>query len=217
MKYVAFFIACLMVLAALAPQGNAQVRLNEILGDPVTDWNGDGGVDSKLDEWVEIVNVGTATVDLSRFRISDASAAESFRFALSGTLAPGEVRVYFGSDVVAWQAANGVGQFGLSLNNSGDTVLLYEVNGADISVADSYAYATASVADDRSVGRLPSGTGDWAVFDGLNPYAGSDPPAASGCLPSPGKTPSCPTATRASTWGRVKALYRSASASDLTS
>ena len=88
MKYVAFFFFSIIVLASLAPQGVAQVRLNEILADPATDWNGDGGVDSKLDEWVEIVNTGASPVDLSRFRISDASAGESFRFALSGTIAP---------------------------------------------------------------------------------------------------------------------------------
>ncbi|HEU4365335.1 MAG TPA: lamin tail domain-containing protein [Candidatus Krumholzibacteria bacterium] len=208
MKYVAFFISCLLVLATFAPEGFAQVRLNEILGDPATDWNGDGNVDSKLDEWVEIVNTGASPVDLSRFRISDASAGESFRFALSGTIAPGEVRVYYGSDVVAWQAANGVAQFGLSLNNSGDTVSLYEVNGADIAVADARAYATAEVANDRSIGRMPSGTGDWVIFDALNPYTGTQPPVATGCSPSPGETVACPTPTQASTWGRVKALYR---------
>jgi hypothetical protein len=208
MKYVAFFISCLIALASLAPEGAAEVRLNEILGDPVTDWNGDGNVDSKLDEWVEIVNTGTSAVDLSQYRISDASAAESFRFALEGTIGPGEVKVYYGSDVVAWQAANGVAQFGLSLNNSGDTVTLYEVNGADISVADARQYATAEVANDRSTGRMPNGTGDWVIFDGLNPYTGSQPPVATGCNPSPGDTVACPTPTQASTWGRVKALYR---------
>ncbi len=208
MKYVAFFISCLIVLASLAPRVAAQVRLNEILADPATDWNGDGTVDSKLDEWVEIVNAGSTPVDLSLYRISDASAGESFRFALSGTLAPGEVKVYYGSDVVAWQAANGVSQFGFSLNNSGDTVSLYQVNGADISVADAQAYVTAEVANDRSFGRLPSGSGGWVIFDGLNPYTGSQPPVATGCNPSPGDTVACPTPTQASTWGRVKALYR---------
>ncbi len=208
MKYVAFFISCLTVMAALAPQGVADVRLNELLADPASDWDGDGVVDSKLDEWVEIVNTGTAAVDLSSYRISDASAGESFRFALSGSLAPGEVRVYYGSDVVTWQAANGVGQFGFSLNNGGDTVSLYEVNGADISVTDAQAYVTVEVADDRSFGRMPSGSGGWVIFDGLNPYTGSQPPTATGCNPSPGETVACPTPTQASTWGRIKALYR---------
>jgi hypothetical protein len=209
MKYVAFFIACLIVSASLAPETAAEVRLNEILADPVTDWNGDGNVDSKLDEWVEIVNTGTAAVDLSTYRISDASAGEAFRFALTGSIAPGEVKVYFGSDVVAWQAANGVAQFGLSLNNAGDTVSLYEVGGTGISVADAQAYVTVEVANDRSFGRMPSGTGDWVIFDGLNPYTGSQPPTATGCNPSPGETVACPTPTQASTWGRIKALYRS--------
>lgn len=208
MKYVAFFIFCLTAVASFAPDGAAQVRLNEILGDPGTDWNGDGTVDSKLDEWVEIVNTGTTPVDLSRYRISDASAGESFRFALAGTLAPGEIRVYYGSDVVAWQAANGVAQFGLSLNNAGDTVTLYEVNGADISVADARQYTTAEIADDRSLGRMPGGTGDWVIFDGLNPYNGPQPPVPTGCMPSPGAAVSCPTPTEASSWGRVKSLYR---------
>jgi hypothetical protein len=197
------------VSASLAPETAAEVRLNEILADPVTDWNGDGNVDSKLDEWVEIVNTGTAAVDLSTYRISDASAGEAFRFALTGSIAPGEVKVYFGSDVVAWQAANGVAQFGLSLNNAGDTVSLYEVGGTGISVADAQAYVTVEVANDRSFGRMPSGTGDWVSFVGLNPYTGSQPPTATGCNPSPGETVACPTPTQASTWGRIKALYRS--------
>lgn len=208
MKYVAFFISCFTVLASLAPRGVAEVRLNEILADPASDWNGDGSVDSKLDEWVEIVNTGPATVDLSTYRISDASAGESFRFALSGTIMPGEVRVYFGSEVVEWQAANGVSQFGLSLNNGGDTVTLYQVNGTDVSVADSQAYVTAEVANDRSFGRSPIGTGDWVIFDALNPYKGAQPPNPTGCAPSPGEGITCPTPTQATTWGRVKALYR---------
>ncbi len=208
MKYVAFFLFCLLTVTAFASEGAAQIRLNEILGDPGTDWNGDGNVDTKLDEWVEIINVGNAAVDLTNYRISDASAATEFRFALSGMLGPGEVRVYFGSDVVAWQAANGVGQLGLSLNNNGDTVFLYEVNGADIAVNDTRTYATAEVLDDRSTGRLPQGNGGWVIFDALNPYTGAQPPTPTGCAPSPGEGPQCPTPTHSSTWGKIKALYR---------
>ena len=208
MKYVAFFLLSLLVVVSLAPASVAQIRLNEILADPGIDWNGDGNVDSKLDEWVEIVNTGTSQVDLSKFRISDASAATDFRFALSGMIGPGEVRVYFGSDVVAWQAANGVGQLGLSLNNAGDTVFLYAVNGTDITVDDTRTYAAAEVLDDRSTGRLPQGTGGWVIFDALNPYTGAQPPTPSGCAPSPGQQPSCPTPTHSSTWGSIKALYR---------
>jgi hypothetical protein len=208
MKYVAFFLLSLLVVVSLAPASVAQIRLNEILADPGTDWNGDGTVDSKLDEWVEIVNTSASQVDLSKYRLSDAAAATDFRFALSGMIGPGEVKVYFGSDVVAWQAANGVGQLGLSLNNAGDTVFLYAVNGTDVATEDTHIYVTAEVLDDRSTGRLPQGTGGWVIFDALNPYTGAQPPTPTGCAPSPGQSPSCPTPTHSSTWGQIKALYR---------
>lgn len=209
MKYVAFFLCGVLFLVTQVSTGVAQIHLNEILADPGTDWNGDGAVDSKLDEWIEIANVGTSPVDLASYRLSDASAGTTFRFALSGTLAAGQVKVYFGSDAVAWQAANGVSQLGFSLNNSGDTVFLYEVDGTETNVTDSRAYVTAEVLDDRSNGRLPSGSGDWVIFDALNPYKGAQPPVATGCAPSPGAPSACPTPTHASTWGRVKSLYRS--------
>jgi hypothetical protein len=208
MRYVAFFFVVILVLSSLAPIGAAQIRLNEILADPDSDWDGDGATSSKNDEWVEIANIGGSTVDLSSYRLSDLSAGKDFRFAFSGVLAAGGVMVVYGSEVVAWQQANGVSAFGLSLNNSGDTVFLYAINGADTTVADSYAYATAEVTDNRAVGRLPSGTGDWSLFDGLNPYTGADPPTSTGCIPSPGTAPECATATEQASWGKVKSKYK---------
>jgi hypothetical protein len=207
MRYVAVFFVALLVFSFLAPTGAAQIRLNEILADPASDWDGDSAVDSKLDEWVEVVNVGTSAVDLTAYRITDESAGTAWRFALGGTLSPGQVLVVYGSDVVAWQSANGVSTFGLSLNNSGDTVYLYSLAPGDTSVADSYTYGSAETRDDRSIGRLPSGSGGWVVFDGLNPYSGSALPPT-GCSPSPGTGLSCATPVEQSSWGRLKSLYR---------
>ena len=207
MRYVAFLFVVIIALTSLAPDGAAQIRLNEILADPDSDWDGDGTTNSKSDEWVELVNTGGSSVDLSRYRLTDVSAGKDFRFALSGTLAPGGVRVIFGAEVVAWQAANGVGSFGFSLNNSGDTVFLYEIAGTDTSVADSSAYSTNEVKDNRAVGRMPQGTGDWVLFDGLNPYTGTDF-VATGCVPSPGGVTDCATPTEQTSWGRVKSKYR---------
>jgi len=204
MKYVVFLLVVGSVLASLAPAGAAQVHLNEILADPGFDWDGDGAVNSKLDEWVEIVNVGNSPVDLSRFRLTDESAGTDWRYELSGTLAPGEVRVFYGSTVVAWQAANGVSQFGLSLNNGGDTVYLYELVGTDWGVADSKVYAAAEVANDRALGRLPMGTGPWVVFDALNPASGG---SGTGCPPTPGVPSDCTTDVEVSSWGALKWQY----------
>jgi hypothetical protein len=207
MRFVAFLLPFVFVFAALAPAGTAQVKLNEIIADPNSDWDSDGGVSSKLDEWVEVINTGSSAVDLAAYRITDASAGTEFRFALGGTLSPGQTRVLYGSEVVAWQTANGVSTYGLSLNNGGDTVYLYRIAGVDTSVADSYAYATQQVQDDRAIGRLPDSDVTWVIFDALNAYTGDDYPVATGCRPSPGARAGCPTPAELSSWGRVKAQY----------
>jgi hypothetical protein len=207
MRFVAFLLPFFLAITFLAATSAAQLKLNEILADPDSDWDADGEVNARADEWVEIINTGTIAVDLSLYRLSDESAATAFRFALSGTIAPGEARAFTGSEVVAWQNANGVSAYGLSLNNGGDTVYLYRISGADTSVADSFVYVTTQVADDRSVGRQPDGSEEWLIFDGLNPYSGGDYPVAAGCRPSPGALSSCPSPIEESTWGRVKSKY----------
>lgn len=207
MKTVAFLFVALCVLTSLAPAGAAQIRLNELIADPASDWDGDGVLDTKLDEWVEVVNTGPDTVDLSSLRLSDASGGtDTYRFAFSGLLAPGEAVAVYGSDAVAWQASQGITTSGLSLNNGGDTVFLYDVSSGTPVELDAVTYVSAVVIDDRAIGRVPSGTGAWAVFDGLNPYSGDVLPAT-GCMPSPGGAVSCPTPVEETTWGRVKSLY----------
>ena len=56
MKYVAFFFSAILCVMGLASASTAQVHLNEILADPATDWNGDGTVDSKLDEMARVIS-----------------------------------------------------------------------------------------------------------------------------------------------------------------
>lgn len=213
MRSVAIFLyglfLCLFA-GVVTSDSFAQVRLNEILADPVGDWDGDGTVSSKNDEWVEIVNAGTSTVDLSCFRLGDLSGGYTWRFGFGGTLAPGQVLVVYGSDAVAWQGVNGFPSFGLSLNNGGDTVFLYDVAGPDTVIVDEYAYQSFEVLDDRSTGRFPDGADNWAVFDALNPYGGTTPPLGNGCAPSPGSSNVCgdPLPVERSTWGSIKELYR---------
>jgi hypothetical protein len=208
MRIVAVFVFC--VVASFLPINSAaQIRLNEILADPASDWDGDGGVNSRSDEWVEIVNIGSSAVDLSSYRLGDVSGDTSWRYGFSGTVAPGEIRLVYGSDAVLWESANGFPAFGLSLNNSGDTVFLFDVAGGDTIVVDQYTYSSFEVQDDRTTGRDPDGTGDWVIFDGLNPYSGSAPPFGNGCAPTPGGTNDCSTSVpvKESTWGAIKALW----------
>ena len=183
-----------------------QVRINEILADPVSDWDGDGIANFKDDEWVEIVNVGPTSVVLDDLRLSDASNA--FHYGFSGTLAPGAHRLVVGSASVAWETSEGQSTVGLSLNNGGDTVRLWQLVGADTLLVDEYTYVAHEVVDDRSTARVPDGTGAWMLFDALNPYSGEMAPLGSGCPPTPGNPNACPTSVEPGTWSTVKWLFK---------
>ena len=124
-------------------------------------------------------------MDLSSFLLTDSDRLP--RYAFGGTLEPGGWRIVFGSDSYAWEKAQGYPAYGLSLGNSGDTVMLWQVAGAETLLVDSYVYKSHEAAADRSAGRRVDG-GEWALFDGLDPYSGTTPPLATGCVPSPGAT-----------------------------
>ena len=209
------------VLAALAwalpaPAARAEldpgIIINEVLADPATDWNGDGVVDAKNDEWIEVRNIDTVPIDLSDYWLRDSSGPTP-DLRLSGVADPGECVVFFGSDAAAWQAANHLVAAGFALNNTGDLVeLLRTIPGTDpvqyelmfaVSVQDHAAE------DDRSSG-FDTAHIEWLLFDALNPYPGAVEPVGSGCAPSPGAGNLCggQVATDAASFGEVKATYR---------
>jgi hypothetical protein len=199
-------IPCLPQLTASAACADP-LKLNEICAGPARDWDGNGVFSSRDDEWVEVANTGADALDLGAYVLTDGDGIP--RFGFSGTLAPGGHRVVFGSESVAWERATSHPVFGLSLANTGDQVRLLKVTGPDTLVVDSYAYQAHEAAADRASGRLADGDGPWVLFDGLNPYSGTTPPAGNGCAPSPGAINECgSTPTHNVTWGRIKTLYR---------
>jgi len=180
--------------------------LNEIVAGPARDWNGDGTFSSRDDEWVELFNAAASSIDLAGYLLTDGDRLP--RYAFSGTLGAGERRLVFGKDSYDWEKANGFGAYGLSLGNSGDTVMLWQVAGAETVLVDSYAYKSHEAAADRGIGRIPDG-GSWTLLDGLDPYVGTTPPPGSGCSPTPGASNVCEnTPVGPTTWGKLKALYR---------
>lgn len=209
-------VVWLLVLAALAsllvrfiPPARAQTgmepQLSEILASPSRDWNGDGIYNARQDEWVEVRNATGGAIDLAAYRIADADS--TIRYELSGLLAPDAVLLVMGNMAEDQQRAAGRTVTGLSLNNSGDTVLLFRVGAGDTVAVDSYKYGTIEGGSDRSVGRLgPDGA--WALFDALNKYTGSWQPASTGCPPTPGAANGCPTPVGATTWGKIKMRFR---------
>ncbi|MBD3334712.1 MAG: hypothetical protein GF355_04295 [Candidatus Eisenbacteria bacterium] len=209
MKRLALIALSVLVHTALASSpGLCSLSLNEIMADPASDWNGDGEYTYQGDEWVEVVNSGPATVDLSGYLLGDDNGL--LTFGLAGSLQPGETVVVYGSESKEWQSANGLPSLGFSMSNDGDTVVLFHVDGGDTLMVDSHVFNTYEADDDRSTGRNPDGTGGWEIFDALNPYGGDTPPAGNGLPPTPGSSNTGPVAVDHSTWGAVKAIYRPA-------
>ena len=199
----------LLLTASAAPRPAAaapDVRISEILAGPSRDWDGSGAFSSRDDEWIEIVNGGIAAADLSPYFVTDGDSIP--RFAFTGTLAPGAVVLVTGAASVAWERATSHPVFGLSLGNTGDSVMLWKVTGTDTTLVDSYTYKSFEAASDRAVGRTADGA-DWKLEDALNPYTGTTPPIGTGCAPTPGSPNDCGVvAATHETWGRLKALYR---------
>lgn len=199
------FSLVLLVFAATASADG--LRLNEFCAGPTRDWDGSGAFSSRDDEWVEVVNTGSTSLDLTGFYLTDGDTIP--RFAFSGILGAGERRLVFGKESFDWEHLVGRPAFGLSLGNSGDAVMLWQAVGAESLVVDSYRYKSHEAAADRAVGRSPDGAGGWALFDALNPYTGTLTPGATGCSPSPAALNVCDTTpTRRVSWGSVKLQYR---------
>ena len=182
------------------------LRLNEILAGPARDWDGDQVFNSRQDEWLEIKNGGAAPADLTPYRVSDADS--TIRYAFSGTLAPGAVLRVTGRQAEDWQRAEHRTLSGLSLNNAGDTVILFRIEGADTVAVDTKTYNSIEGASDRSTGRLGDGDAAWALFDALNKYSGSGEPKGTGCAPTPGAENECTTDVKSTTWGKIKMQFR---------
>lgn len=203
-------LAPLFLILSLPLGSFADVVLNEVLADPISDWSGDGIIDFKNDEWVEIANRGDSPENLGGYWISDAVGDPAVRYRFEGILAPGEAFHVTGAMAVAWQAETGNGSAGLSLSNSGGDVALFRDEGAASVLADSVAYLAYQVDDNRSLGRADGVTGEWILYDGFNLYHGNQLPGSTGCLPTPGEANRCDeVAADGSTWSQVKDRYPS--------
>ena len=178
---------------------DAPVVLNEILADPPPDLagdaNGDGVRSTSDDEFVEIVNRSDSAVDLTGWRLEDASGPRH-EFVAGPILAAGQFLVVFGGGTPTgipstWEVAS---SGGLSLNNSGDEVRLV---GPDDVPRDVHPYGSEANAD-QSLIRVPDGTGDW-TRPGDEGFGWAFSPGASNLGTS---------SISPSSWAQVKALYR---------
>ena len=160
-----------------------RIIINEVLYDPPSgsagDANGDGDRDANQDEFIEFYNLGSQTVDISGFTISDAT---QFRHVFpEGTLVQSHnVLVLFGG-------GNPTGDFGgatvqiasegsnINMNNAGDLVTFANSDGNTVLTFD---VEPLSNNPNESYSRNPDLTGEFEQHAGIL--------EANGALFSPG-------------------------------
>lgn len=128
---------------------NSNLVINEIHADPASgeagDANNDGVTDSGDDEFVEIVNAGASTIDISGYTLSDNTGVR-FTFPASTTLSPNTAAVIFGGGTPT--GIPGVVFTGfLGLNNGGDIVTLSNEQG---SVVTAVRYGSGAIVDESA-------------------------------------------------------------------
>ena len=140
------------------------VVINEFLPHPHTDWNGDGLANTS-DEFIELINMGTLSINLKNWRLDNGIGGSSTPFSLPDvTLLPRQIINFYHFDS------------GIGLSDGGSTVRLLKPNGQ---TGDIFTYPYVD-AIDKSWCRLPDGTGPWAFAcyptpGKLNQPFGSEP------------------------------------------
>ncbi len=154
--------------------GTANVIINEILA------NEPGS--STAGEFVELVNLGTASASLGGWTVSDGSSTRH-TFAAGTSLAPGaSIVVFGGASAIPVGSSNAVAASSgaLGLSNSGDSVTL---RSSGSTIVGTFTYGSAlSSSDGVSMNRSPdgSGTGGFVLHSSLSTLSASPGKRASG-------------------------------------
>lgn len=167
------FLYTTALFLLLASSGKAQLIINEICYDPSNtalegDANGDGVYDQTQDEFIEFVNVGSSPLDISKYKIYDhvlASGLKTLRHTVeNGIVLPaGGCMVVFGGGTATGSFGGAyvsvdIGTAGLSLGNTGESVILTDSMGVFIDSIDTDALSNNP---DESYTRNPDLTGDF--------------------------------------------------------
>ena len=162
------------------------VIFNEVLTDGTTneDANGDGTIDAMEDEFVELVNVSGAPVDMTGWILAEKDWDIHLpRHTFAATLSPNMAAVVFGGGdapdstatvIYATSNAQDPGiPYGLDLDDAGDRMVLLDSNGLFV---DEFTYGDqggAPAASDESLTRDPDLTGDFTPHTQAQNAAGA--------------------------------------------
>lgn len=147
------------------------IVLNEFLADPDGDANGDGSTDSDDDEFLEFVNTGTADLDISDWTIEDSNST-THTFENPTVLKPNQAVLVFGGGTPTGKFGGAIVQTtgSLSLNNSGDDIILKNNSGIEII---RYTYGGTEGSSNQSFTRSPDLTGNFTDHSTADTHDGS--------------------------------------------
>ncbi len=158
------------------------LAFNEIHADPASgaagDANGDGITDASTDEFIEIVNISDATIDMSGWEFHDGTQVRHI-FEFGTKLDPGKALVVFGGGIPVGSFGGSLVQLssegGLDLDDDGEVLTIFT---GSSTIAAKTEYGT-SAGDNQSISRDPDYTGGFVKHSTIA--------NASGALYSPGR------------------------------
>ncbi len=155
------------------PKSNIKLVINEFLASNDACCADEYG---EFDDWLELYNYGTDTIDIAGFYFSD-DPAEINKWQIPST-DHAKTKIPPKGFLVLWadgQPEQGVLHLNFKLSSGGESIVVTEADGQTI--IDEYTYGPQTT--DISMGRVPDGGNEWQTFE--NPTPGSSntgqPPA----------------------------------------
>jgi hypothetical protein len=135
------------------------VVLNEVLANNLNVENPDG----RTSDWVELYNPSASVADLSGMFLSDdLGAPQRWQFPAGVTLPPGGyLTVYFDNGRPASTNNEPLLNTGFPLGAGGDEVYLFDTAARNYAQLDAVVFGVQAA--DFSIGRVPNGSGAWAL------------------------------------------------------
>ncbi len=167
------------------PESQYKLVINEFLASNdacCADENGE------FDDWIEIYNYGSDTVNIAGFFFSDDKA--NIQMSQIPNTDPEKTKIAPGGFLVLWadkQPEQGVLHLNIKLSSGGEDIVMTEPDG--ITVVDQYTYGPQTT--DVSEGRYPDGGNQWKNFTTPTPGASNtgaqapQPPSISNITVSP--------------------------------
>ncbi|WP_370647495.1 CotH kinase family protein [Rhodohalobacter sp. 614A] len=150
--------------------------LNEVMSSNdsiISDEDGD------FQDWVEIYNAGSDTIQLAGFGLSD-DEDEPFKWTFPDTIIQPKNFMLIWASNKERNTAGGELHTNFAISASGETVILTHPDGTQVD-----QLSPTEIPSDVSIGRQPDGTGDWVFFDMPTPGISNDTESTGGQLEPP--------------------------------